>query len=319
VTTQSEEARLEIKATAGTGRARTIDSVNLRRGVSGAALGLLALAAGAIVLVALAGCGARSSIATVGGAARTHAAPARVAAPVTAATTASTSGRAASAGTGDASASTAAATTATTTPAPAAPLAAIEALRPPIQQWPIPYGARRKREMAEYSLRHYGEDTYLLRSPKVIVEHYTETATAQEAYNTFAPDVPDGEFHELPNTCAHFLVEPSGRIDELVPLTLRCRHTVGLNWTAFGIEHVGFSDQQILEDRAQIRASLELTRWLRCRFGIALRNVIGHNESLSSPYHRERVPAFKHQTHSDWNHADMTRYRALLARLACPR
>jgi beta-N-acetylhexosaminidase len=195
---------------------------------------------------------------------------------------------------------------------------ALEALRPPIHRWPIPYGTVRKHEMAAYSLRHYGEDTYVLRDPKVIVEHYTETATASEAYNTFAPDVPDSEFHELPETCAHFIVEPSGRIDQLVPLALRCRHTVGLNWTAIGIEHVGFSDQQILADRAQMHASLALTRWLRCRFGIALRNVIGHNESLSSPYHRELVPSFKHQTHSDWNHADMTRYRALLARLRCP-
>jgi N-acetylmuramoyl-L-alanine amidase len=203
--------------------------------------------------------------------------------------------------------------------APDPALASVEALRPPIHFWLIPYGAARKREMAAYSLRHYGEDSYLLRHPKVIVEHYTETATALEAYNTFAPDVPDSEFHELPATCAHFLVEPGGRIDQLVSLTLRCRHTVGLNWTAIGIEHVGSSDQQILGDRAQLRASLALTRWLRCRFGIALRNVIGHNESLSSPYHRELVASWRHQTHADWNHADMTRYRALLARLACPR
>ena len=145
--------------------------------------------------------------------------------------------------------------------------------------------------MAAYSLRHYGEDTYVLSHPKVIVEHYTETATAQEAFNTFAPDVPDNEFGELPNTCAHFLVEPDGRIDQLVALSLRCRHTVGLNWTAIGIENVGFSDAQILDDRAQISASLRLTRWLRCTFGIELKNVIGHNESLSSPYHHERVPA----------------------------
>jgi N-acetyl-anhydromuramyl-L-alanine amidase AmpD len=172
--------------------------------------------------------------------------------------------------------------------------------------------------MAAYSLRHYGEATYVLSSPKVIVEHFTETATAQEAFNTFAPDVPDSEFHELPNTCAHFLVEPSGRIDELVPLALRCRHTTGLNWTAIGIENVGFSDQQILDDRAQLRASLRLTRWLRCRYGIALKNVIGHNESLSSPYHRDLVPAFQHQTHSDFNHADMHRYRVMLARVPCP-
>jgi beta-N-acetylhexosaminidase len=173
--------------------------------------------------------------------------------------------------------------------------------------------------MAAYSLEHYGEDTYVLSHPKVIVEHFTETETALQAWNTFAPDVPDSEFHELPNTCAHFLVEPTGRIDQLVPLSIRCRHTTGLNWTAIGIENVGESDAQILSRPAQMRASLALTRWLQCRDGIALRNVIGHNESLSSPYHHDRVPAFQHQTHSDWSHADMTRYRGLLGRRPCPR
>jgi N-acetylmuramoyl-L-alanine amidase len=205
-----------------------------------------------------------------------------------------------------------------TSPSPAPrPVASPGPPQPSIHQWPIPYGAARKREMAAYSLRHYGEHTYVLSRPRVIVEHYTETATAQEAFNTFAPDVPDNEFHELPNTCAHFLVEPSGRIDELVALSLRCRHTTGLNWTAVGIENVGFSDQAILGNPRQLGASLRLTAWLRCRYGIALRNVIGHNESLSSPYHRDLVPAFQHQTHSDWQHADMVRYRALLARIPC--
>jgi N-acetyl-anhydromuramyl-L-alanine amidase AmpD len=171
--------------------------------------------------------------------------------------------------------------------------------------------------MAAYSLEHYGEDTYVLSRPKVIVEHYTETSTALEAYNTFAPDEPDSEFHELPNTCAHFIVEPSGRIDQLVPLNIRCRHTAGLNWTAIGIENVGMSDQEILGRPRQLAASIALTRWLRCRYGIALRDVIGHNESLSSPYHRDLVPAFRNQTHSDWNHHDMQRYRARLASRPC--
>jgi N-acetylmuramoyl-L-alanine amidase len=210
---------------------------------------------------------------------------------------------------------------ATTVPSPSAhtaPVTTQPAPQPAIHQWPIPYGAARRHEMALYSLRHYGEDSYLLSEPKVIVEHYTETAGAREAFNTFAPDVPDSEFHELPNTCAHFLVEPGGRIDQLVPLSLRCRHTTGLNWTAIGIENVGFSDQAILDDRRQLAASLDLTRWLRCRYAISLQNVIGHNESLTSPYHHDRVPAFQHQTHSDWKHADMVRYRALLARVRCP-
>jgi N-acetyl-anhydromuramyl-L-alanine amidase AmpD len=213
-------------------------------------------------------------------------------------------------------AATQAAVTSSSTP-PTAPASATSVPQPAIHQWPIPYGSARKHQMAGYSRRHYGEDTYVLSHPKLIVEHYTETATAQEAFNTFASDEPDSEFHELPNTCAHFLVESSGRIDQLVPLSLRCRHTTGLNWTAIGIEHVGFSDQAILGDPAQIAASLRLTRWLRCRYAIALRNVIGHNESLSSPYHHDLVPVFQHQTHSDWTHADMQRYRYLLARLPC--
>ena len=247
-------------------------------------------------LLALAGCGSNSGSAAVS-------ASAAVAPPA------------------PASPSMALATTSSTpasTPAPTAPIARPPLARPKIRQWPIPYGAARQREMSAYSLRHYGEDTSVLSSPKVIVEHYTETTTAAEAYNTFAPDVPDSEFHELPNTCAHFLVEPNGRIDQLVPLSLRCRHTTGLNWTAIGIENVGLSDREILARPAQLGASLALTRWLRCRYRISLKNVIGHNESLSSPYHHDLVPAFQHQTHSDWNHADMQRYRALLARLPCP-
>jgi N-acetylmuramoyl-L-alanine amidase len=261
-------------------------------------------------LLCLAGCGASASstpLADSTGA--LGAAPAQPAARAPAATTAATT---APAPTAPATASAPA-----STPAPAAqPPASVP--EPAIHRWLIPYGSARRREMAEYSLRHYGEDTYKLRNPKVIVEHYTETETASAAWNTFAPDVPDNEFHELPNTCAHFLVEPSGRIDQLVPLGIRCRHTTGLNWTAIGIENVGLSDQEILADPAQLSASLRLTRWLRCRYSIPLRNVIGHNESLSSPYHHDRVPAFQHQTHSDWNHADMTRYRALLARRPCP-
>ena len=44
------------------------------------------------------------------------------------------------------------------------------------------------------------------------------------------------------------------------------------------------------------------------------RNVIGHAESLSSPYHHELVAALRTQTHGDWNAGEMKRYRALLAR-----
>jgi N-acetylmuramoyl-L-alanine amidase len=189
----------------------------------------------------------------------------------------------------------------------------LAAPQPAIVQRPIPFGARRKRETAAYAKRHYGIDDYRLRDPHVIVEHYTVTSTFSQAWNTFAPDVPDSELHELPGTCAHFVIDRDGRIYQLVKLSIMCRHTVGLNWTAIGIEHVGYSDGQILHDRRQLAASLKLTRWLRCRYGIAVKNVIGHSESLSSPYHHERVARLRTQTHGDWTHADMKTYRRKLA------
>jgi N-acetyl-anhydromuramyl-L-alanine amidase AmpD len=169
--------------------------------------------------------------------------------------------------------------------------------------------------MAAYSERHYGERTWRLQHPHVIVEHFAEAGTAAAVYNTFAPDVADPELHELPNVCAHFVVSSSGRIFQLVNLRTRCRHTVGLNWTAIGIEHTGFSDADVLGDRAQLSASLQLTDYLRCRFQIRLRDVIGHAESLSSPYHRERVASLRSQTHGDWRHSSMQIYRHKLGKM----
>ncbi|MDQ2630397.1 MAG: N-acetylmuramoyl-L-alanine amidase [Actinomycetota bacterium] len=191
---------------------------------------------------------------------------------------------------------------------------------PPIKIWPIPYGEKRKHQMADYSARHYGERAWRLRRPRVIVEHMAQTSSAGAVYNTFAANVPDVELQELPGVCAHFVVSSRGRIFRLVNLRTRCRHTVGLNWTAIGIEHVGYGDGDVLGNPRALRASLRLTHWLRCRFRIKVRDVIGHAESLRSPYHRERVPSLRNQTHGDWRHASMQTYRKKLRRLGrCPR
>lgn len=193
------------------------------------------------------------------------------------------------------------------------------ASRPAITLWPIPFGPKRKREMAAYSEKHYGERTWRLRHPHVIVEHMAQASNAAAVHNTFAPDVPDVELHELPNVCSHFVVGSSGRIFRLVNLRTRCRHTVGLNWTAIGIEHVGYADGDALGNPRELHASLRLTQWLRCKFHIRVHDVIGHAESLSSPYHRERVPSLRRQTHGDWRHSSMQVYRRKLRRLGrCP-
>jgi N-acetylmuramoyl-L-alanine amidase len=190
---------------------------------------------------------------------------------------------------------------------------------PPTTVWPIPYGAKRKHEMAAYSQRHYGQRTWRLRHPQVIVEHMAQAGSVAAVRNTFAGDHPDPELHELPNVCSHFVVSSAGRIFRLVNLRTRCRHTIGLNWTAIGIEHVGYGDGDVLGNRGAPRAARRLTRWLRCRFHIRLRDTIGHAESLGSPYHRELVPSLRHQTHGDWSHASMRVFRRKLSGLGpCP-
>jgi N-acetylmuramoyl-L-alanine amidase-like protein len=197
---------------------------------------------------------------------------------------------------------------------PAAPARTVP--RPHIVWKPIPFGAKRRDETAAYSQRHYGIDSWRLTSPKVIVEHYTASESFSSTYNYFYGDTPDVELGELPGVCSHFVIDRDGTIYQLVRLTTMCRHTVGLNYTSIGIEHVGTSDAEILSNPRQLQASLALTLWLMQQKGIHMRNVIGHNESLTSPYHKERYRAWRCQTHGDWRRADMDVYRAKLARLA---
>jgi N-acetylmuramoyl-L-alanine amidase len=187
--------------------------------------------------------------------------------------------------------------------------------KPPIHKMLIPYPKKRKREMAAYSKHHYGQYKWRLNNPQTIVIHYAVAGSISAIFNTFRTDQPDVEFHELPNVCSHFAVAASGAVYKFVPPTIRCRHTVGLNWTAIGVEHVGFSDQDILNRPAQLNGSLHFVQWLRCQYGIPVSQVIGHNESLSSPFYKELDPRFQGQTHSDWSHADMQIYRADLTKL----
>ena len=170
--------------------------------------------------------------------------------------------------------------------------------------------------MQAYAKRHYAINDWRLRRPKVIVEHFTASNSFGSAFATFNADVPDSELHELPGICAHFVIDTDGTIYQLVPLEVMCRHTVGLNWTALGIEHVGTSDQQILSNPRQMASSLALTAWLMSRFHVNLADVIGHNESRTSRFHHELYSGWRCQTHGDWSKADMDIYRNRLGEVA---
>ena len=137
-------------------------------------------------------------------------------------------------------------------------------------------------------------------------------------FATFASDAPDVELGELPGVCAHYVIDRDGTAYQLVPTSIICRHTVGLNWTAIGIEHVGTSDAEVLGNARAARGPRYGSAPLQGRFHISTRNVIGHAESLSSPYHRERVARLRRQTHGDMARPAMDRYRRLLGRLPAP-
>ncbi|HET7481296.1 MAG TPA: peptidoglycan recognition family protein [Actinomycetota bacterium] len=187
--------------------------------------------------------------------------------------------------------------------------------RPRIVRDPIPYGAKRKHQMARYSLRHYGHKSWRLRHPRVIVLHFTGGSTYSSAHNTFAANSPNRG--EMPGVCAHFIVDKDGTIYRQVRLSIRCRHAIGLNYTALGVEMVQetgegahWADRQILHRHVQIRAVLKLVRYLKLRFHVRMRNIIGHSMANDSPYFKD-LEGWRND-HTDWQPIDVKEFRRRL-------
>jgi len=183
--------------------------------------------------------------------------------------------------------------------------------RPQIVQRRLRLTTQRKRQMARYSARHYGERSWRLR-PRGIVQHFTGTDSLRDVMQTFRSNAPDSELGELPGGCAHFVIDTDGSIYQVASLRFRCRHAVGLNHRMIGVEHVGHSDAQVEANARQWRASLALSAWLVARLPIGSGDVIGHHESIWSRFHRERYAQWRCQTHDDFHRSTMRRYRRQL-------
>jgi N-acetylmuramoyl-L-alanine amidase len=207
-------------------------------------------------------------------------------------------------------------------PAPASATDPAASIRPHIVKKSIPFGAARKAQMANYCQRHYHQHRWALKHPKVIVLHFTAGADWKSAWNTFAANSAymstDGVW-EKPGVSAHFIVGKRGTIYQCVPLGYRARHAIGMNWTAIGIEIVQevpagktghWADQRILHRSKQITAALKLVRYLKARFLIKNKNVIGHAMANNSPYFRDYTGA-KNAT-GDWIKRDVIQFRARL-------
>jgi len=166
--------------------------------------------------------------------------------------------------------------------------------------------------MAAYSLRHYGSSTATL-DPSLVVLHFTASTT--DPFGGFAIDAaaagPAGSKKELPGTCAHFVVLQNGTIEQFVPLNLMCRHTIGLNDQAIGIEMVEKTSVSAIFHRPlQINAALKLVAALGTALNIDNAHVIGHASANAYPTFHD-LAGWKND-HTDWNATQVQRFRKLL-------
>lgn len=172
--------------------------------------------------------------------------------------------------------------------------------RPDMKKDPIPYGDERKRQMAAYSDRHYGDRTWRLERIDQIVIHYTATSTYGPVWNTFASNSPNNG--ESPGVCTQFVVDKDGTIYSLVDQNVRCRHAIGLNHRSIGLEMVQESgsspEQAILNRRSQRRAAQRLVAWLCQRHEVRVTDVIGHAMANDSRFFRD-LQGWKND-HGDW-------------------
>ena len=179
----------------------------------------------------------------------------------------------------------------------------------------LTFGARRRAETAAYAARHYGTHTAALR-PSLIVLHYSESDTYASVRSLFEADQPNRG--EEPGTCAHYVVDQDGTIHELVPPTVMCRHTVGLNHVAIGIEFVQSSHghdprwatQQVLRRPAQAAAGVALVEDLQRRFAIRDEDVIGHAMANDSKQFRD-LEGWRND-HLDWQAPEVVAFRRML-------
>lgn len=188
---------------------------------------------------------------------------------------------------------------------------------PKIKFDPIPYGHQRKHQMANYSHRHYGKRTWRL-DPRAIVLHYTASSSYESVHQTFASDAPN--LGESPGVCAQFVVDKDGTIYQQTRLYVRCRHTIGLNHVALGIEMVqeelggrNESTHAILNRRAQIQSATHLVAWLKQRYRISMKNVIGHAMANDSPLFKD-LEGWRND-HTDWRKGDVRVFRKRVNRI----
>ena len=183
------------------------------------------------------------------------------------------------------------------------------------------FNEERLRLTADYARSHYGIEGYELREPRMIVLHYTAFPTLDESVRFFSSSLLDTGFRRdisaggAVNVSVHYLVDTDGTVYQTAPENVICRHTIGFNHVAIGIENVGSGAEHLTGQQAEADAAL-IRRILNRHPSI--RFLIGHHEYRDSwrSHHnlfRENDPAYRLTDKIDPGAAFMGRVRTILA------
>lgn len=134
----------------------------------------------------------------------------------------------------------------------------------PLESW--------KRQITEYSRRHYGEAEWRL-EPKCIVLHYT--AGRSFPWNL----VNDPTFAgEAPGLASHYVVD-GPRIWQLLPPEVRSRGAYGINHRAINIEMVAADGSDLYNNRkSTLDTTVGLVRDLLERFHLTRKDIYSHQQ-----------------------------------------
>jgi N-acetyl-anhydromuramyl-L-alanine amidase AmpD len=148
---------------------------------------------------------------------------------------------------------------------------------------PIPFGEVRKKLTLDYIRAHYDPAASTIEIvPKMIVIHWTDSATLKSVLSTFQPErLPSWRFDirraGAVNVSAQFAVDRDGTVCRLMQETWMARHTIGLNRVAIGVENVGGPRWPLTPE--QLSSNAELVRYLTGKYP-SIQYLIGHDEYL---------------------------------------
>lgn len=144
---------------------------------------------------------------------------------------------------------------------------------------PIPWNEEREKLSLQYLKDRHGIDQEkAIIDPKIVVVHWTAVNSIESTFDVFDSPTLGGRA-ELTNASnlnvsSQFLIDRDGTIFRLLPETTFARHTIGLNYTAIGIENIGGTNDPLTKE--QLKANEMLIRHLKKKYEIEY--VIGHYE-----------------------------------------